>query len=182
MDTNSYLSESKTRLAKAQETVEGKQAERNTLDTEIDKLQRQIGALKILIAQEGGTAAIHTVAPENTLGPESSESQEISETGTREMIMSVRRPSQGPGMPDRRPEFQQGTLREAITSIITIEPVHGDVLANLIWQLTSQSELSTVKRSLNSELSRMRRDGVINQTALNTFRLAVGEGGDSHQY
>ena len=181
MDTNAYLLESQARLDAAQKDVEVKEADLDSLTTEIAKLARQIGALKTLIEELAGTAAATTATPENAPEPVSLGSQEISETGTGAMILSSRRVTRGAGMPDRKPEFQQGTLREAVTSLITVEPIHGDVLANLIWQLTSQSELSIVKRSLNSELSRMHRDGVIEQTGPNTFHLVDGEGGDAPQ-
>ena len=48
-----------------------------------------------------------------------------------------------------------------------------DQLANAIWELTSQEDLQVAKRSLNSELSRLKNDGLIERVGSNEFQIVI---------
>ncbi len=168
-----YLQNTRERLADAGTRLDELEAKRAKIGHEIDRLVRERQGYQLLLDTLGEESPeVKSEQIETELEPESNEL-----TGPGMILSSGAIGRRGEDMPQRRAEFARMTLRKAISGLVSDEPHHADYFANLIWALATQDDLRLAKRSLNSELSRMHRDGLLVKTGRNEFKKLANQGG-----
>lgn len=171
-----YLQNTRDRFAEASERLTELEDKRGQITQEIDRVSRERQGYKLLLETLGG----EPLTVEQQAAPTASDAlQRVPPPaiGMRMILSSGASGRRGENMPPRRDEYTKMTLRKAISGLAEEQPLHADVFANRIWVLASEDDLRLVKRSLNSELSRMHRAGLLIKTGRNEFRKIVAEGG-----